>query len=204
MDYPPLTRLGLLAALLIPATVLPACGSSEPQRSLDRALLPESQLPTRTPPLIREAHDASADAWVKVTTPDPADRRTVLTNLKDAGFERGSARQFRASGSGNPILALIEAVAQFKDSGAARSLVEQSSSRALKKARPLGGKAMDVGEIGEFSSALTARPAGVPVYSITWQRGDLVHYVALIANPNGGPGRQQAVELARRVDARHP
>lgn len=200
MDHPLRTRLRLGAVLLLPATALAACGSSEPQRSLDRALLPKSQLPARTPPVAREAHDAGADAWVKVTTPDPAARQAILSNLKEAGFERGSARHFRTTDADSRILALTQAVAQVEDSGAARKLAEQSFSRSLKRSTKRGGVEFDPGDLGDYAKGLAARAAGIPAYSITWERGDLVYYLSVVANPNGGPGRRQVVELAQKLD----
>ena len=179
------------------------CGPNQPHQSLDRALLPGSQLPSNTPPQVAAAHDGNANSWVRVVTPDPAVRSDNLARLKDSGFKRGSVRQYRASGSSEPILGLIQAVAEVDGSSAARQLTDSSFTSALRKAESRGGGTFDPGTLGDFRRGLVAHAAGIPVYSIIWQRGNLVYYLSVVANANGGPSQARVITLAHKLDQRH-
>ncbi len=171
-----------------------ACGDDDAPRSLSNLLLDRSELPRTLPKLRESASNAELNKFVTVAGVHTAGQTTELKRqLKSHGFVRGSARRYQSRTGDARILILIESVAELKDGGAAKKMVEQTFKRAGKDPDEI-----DI-ELGDFSRSYKIEAANIPIYVFAWKKGKLFYFFSLSSNRNGGPSQKSVERLAEKA-----
>lgn len=192
-----MTRSPALALLLaLPLLlVIAACGRDEVPSSLNDALLQREKLPKPLPRQVATTSNGRAGSFAQtLSAVENDERQGFVRALRDSGFVRGSARQFRAATGRARVLLLLQGVAEFKSADGAGAMVD--------RARKIGKRGerdeLDL-DLGDFSAAYKVKVAKTPVYTFTWQRGRLAFFLSLVSNRNGGPSQTAVERVAERA-----
>lgn len=183
-----------IIALTALAMTLSACGDEDAPRSLDSLLLERAELPKTLPKLAESTSNARLDRFVKASgVRSTAETKQLKKQLNSLGFVRGSARRYRARTGNARILVLIESVAELKDSGSAKKMVDWTFKGAGRKPDEI-----DL-DLGDFSSSYKKEAADIPVYVFAWKQGKLFYFFSLASNRNGGPSQKTVERLAEKA-----
>lgn len=174
------------------------CGGDDVPKSLDRQLLPRSELPKGLPKLKESVSNGSVSKFVDIVLfGDEAGQARGKRALKRAGFVRGSAQVYEDESNNAKVLILMQGVAEMRDDDAAAEIFEITRERGKR----FKMETIDA-SISDNSISYKYKTGSIFSYGFIWQQNDLVHFLALVPNPNGGPKERDVVALAEKAAKR--